>query len=65
MTVKYTLSQKPMVDAIDVQISHKGQCHCGRVKYTVSLPDGLVDVRRCNCSMCRRRGAVLMMATLL
>lgn len=59
MTVKYTVSQKPMVDAIDVQISHKGQCHCGRVKYTVSLPEGLVDVRRCNCSMCRRRGAVV------
>jgi hypothetical protein len=24
----------------------------------LDLPDGIVDPRRCNCSMCRRRGAI-------
>lgn len=59
MSVKYTESCKPLVDRIEVKPRHSGQCHCGRVKFTVNIPDGLVDPRRCNCSMCRRRGAVV------
>jgi hypothetical protein len=38
---------------------HKASCHCGAVKYELILPDGVVDPRHCNCSMCRRRGAVV------
>lgn len=34
-------------------------CHCGAVRLRLELPDGLVDPRRCDCSMCRRRGAVV------
>ena len=56
---KYTLSEKPLVDEIDVEPLHKGQCHCGSVKFTVKLPQGLIEPRRCNCSMCKRRGAVV------
>lgn len=37
---------------------HRGACHCGAVQFEVDLPDGLVDPRRCDCSMCRRRGAI-------
>ncbi len=59
MAVKYTLSTKPLVDTIEVDPVHRGQCHCGGVKFTVRLDRGLTDVRRCNCSMCRRRGAVV------
>ncbi|WP_028876084.1 GFA family protein [Teredinibacter turnerae] len=59
MTVKYTFSKKPLVDEIKVMPIHKGQCHCGGVKFTVNLPNGLIEPRRCNCSMCRRRGAVV------
>lgn len=59
MAVKYTLSTKPLVDVIDVKPLHKAQCHCGSVKFTVRLEQGLIDPRRCNCSMCRRRGAVV------
>ena len=36
-----------------------GSCHCGAVRFTVELPEGLVDPRHCNCSMCRRRGAIV------
>ena len=59
MAVKYTVSKKPLVDKIDVKPVHKGQCHCGSVQFSVKLDNGLVDPRRCNCSMCRRRGAVV------
>lgn len=46
------------VDGVTVQAKHKATYHCGAVEIELSLPDGLVDVRRCDCSMCRRRGAV-------
>lgn len=59
MAVKYTLSKKPLVDSIAVKPVHKGQCHCGGVQFSLKLDNGLVDARRCNCSMCRRRGAVV------
>ena len=33
-------------------------CHCGTVRFTVKLIDGLNTARCCNCSLCRMRGAV-------
>lgn len=41
-----------------------GQCHCGAVKFTVELTDGLNTARRCNCSYCRMRGAITVSAPL-
>ena len=41
-----------------------GRCHCGAVEFRVCLPDGLVNLRRCDCSMCRRKGAVVASAPL-
>jgi hypothetical protein len=41
-------------DAITVE----GSCHCGAVKFTAELPEGLASARRCTCSICRMRGAV-------
>ena len=46
------------VDGVKVQPKHKATCHCRSVELQISLPDGLIDVRRCDCSLCRRRGAV-------
>nr|WP_090520973.1 GFA family protein [Paracoccus isoporae] len=37
---------------------HRLSCHCGAVELAVTLPDGLGTARRCDCSFCRRRGAV-------
>lgn len=37
---------------------HRLTCHCGAVELAVSLPQGLSTARRCDCSFCRRRGAV-------
>lgn len=39
-----------------------GQCHCGTVRFEATLGDDLKSVRRCNCSYCRMRGAVMAMA---
>ena len=39
-------------------------CHCGAVELAVRLSDGLNTARRCDCSFCRRRGAVAVSAPL-
>lgn len=41
-----------------IQPRHRASCHCGSVVLELSLPDGIVDARRCNCSICRRKGAI-------
>ena len=47
------------VNGTAIQTKHKASCHCGSVQFELELPDGLIDVRRCDCSMCRRRGAIV------
>ncbi len=47
-----------MADALSAQ------CHCGAVAFTVELSDGFNTIRRCNCSFCRMRGAVVVSALL-
>lgn len=46
------------VDGVKIQPKHLAICHCGSVKIELYLPNGLIDIRRCDCSLCRRRGAV-------
>jgi hypothetical protein len=36
-----------------------GRCHCGAIKFRVKLENGIGELRRCNCSICRRKGAVM------
>lgn len=38
--------------------THKLTCHCGAIELAVKLADGLNTARRCDCSFCRRRGAI-------
>jgi len=47
------------VDGVPIKAKHKAACHCGSVEMELNLPDGLIDVRRCDCSLCRRRGAIV------
>jgi hypothetical protein len=42
-----------------IKEKHRLSCHCGAVVMEVDLPDGIVNPRRCNCSMCRRRGSIV------
>lgn len=37
-------------------------CHCRRVRFEAVLVDGLNTARRCDCSFCRMRGAVVVSA---
>ena len=34
-------------------------CHCGAVQFRLRLSDGVSSARRCDCSLCRMRGAVV------
>lgn len=43
----------------DILPRHLARCHCGAVVLELDLPEGIVDPRRCDCSMCRRRGAIV------
>ena len=36
----------------------KASCHCGSIELELFLPNGF-DLRRCNCSICRRKGAIV------
>jgi hypothetical protein len=36
-------------------VTHKGGCHCGRVRFEVTAPAELT-VSDCNCSVCRKAG---------
>lgn len=49
---------------MNLRKTHGASCHCGAVRFEVDLPDGLIDPRHCNCSMCRRRGAIVATAPL-
>ncbi|PXA82969.1 aldehyde-activating protein [Nostoc sp. 3335mG] len=42
----------------------QGGCHCGAVRFEAKLVDGFNTIRRCTCSLCRRRGAVAVSAKL-
>jgi len=42
-----------------IQPIHKASCHCGAVVMELNLPNGIVNPRRCDCSICRRKGAIV------
>jgi hypothetical protein len=42
-----------------IQPKHKATCHCGAVELLLDLPDGIVNPRRCDCLICRRKGAIV------
>ena len=47
------------VGGIQIGRRHRASCHCGSVVLELDLPDGIVDPRRCDCSMCRRKGTIV------
>ena len=53
----------PIDTASSDPITLDGSCHCGAVKFTATLTEGLASARRCTCSICRMRGAVAVTST--
>ncbi|WP_394065589.1 GFA family protein [Alcaligenes sp. WGS1538] len=47
------------IGGVPVLARHKASCHCGAVRLELDLPDGVVDPRRCDCSLCRRKGFIM------
>jgi hypothetical protein len=48
-----------LVGETEINPKHRLSCHCGAVVLELDLPNGIVNPRRCDCSMCRRRGAIV------
>ena len=42
-----------------IQPKHRASCHSGSVVLEIDLPNGIDMPTRCNCSICRRKGAVM------
>jgi len=38
---------------------HKASCHCGAVRLEIKLANGISNPRRCDCSFCSLRGAIM------
>lgn len=47
------------VGNVEIKKVHTLRCHCGGVELELSLPNGIEKPRRCDCSICRRKGAVV------
>jgi hypothetical protein len=66
VSVEYLLCAEPelttmikRVGSTEIRAKHRASCHCGAVVLELHLPEGIVDPRRCNCSLCRRKGAIV------
>jgi hypothetical protein len=44
-------------------VTVSGACHCGAIKFALTLTEGFASARRCTCSICRMRGAVAVTST--
>jgi hypothetical protein len=44
--------------------AYKGRCHCGNVRFEFMSED-ITEGRRCNCSLCTRRGIILSVSYIL
>ncbi|EPJ2732823.1 GFA family protein [Vibrio parahaemolyticus] len=43
----------------EIKENHRASCHCGAVVLELYLPNGIEKPRRCDCSICRRKGAMV------
>ena len=37
----------------------KLECHCGAIKADIKISNNFANILRCNCSLCKRKGAVM------
>lgn len=46
------------IGSTPIQAFHRASCHCGAVILELHLPDGIPAPHRCDCSLCKRKGAI-------
>jgi hypothetical protein len=39
----------------------KLKCHCGSIEANINVAENLEKILRCNCSLCKRKGAIMSM----
>jgi hypothetical protein len=39
----------------------KLKCHCGAIEAEINSQENLAKILRCNCSLCKRKGALMSM----
>jgi hypothetical protein len=47
------------IGSTEIKAKHPARCHCGSVIFEIDLPEGMADPTRCDCSMCRMKGAIM------
>jgi len=47
------------VGGVPIRPKHRATCHCGLVELQLDLPNGIENPRRCDCSICRRKGTIV------
>lgn len=40
--------------------TYHGSCHCGAVRFEADVEGGIHKVVRCNCTICRKKGALML-----
>lgn len=43
----------------EIRTIHRASCHCGAVILEIHLPNGVPSPHRCDCSFCKRKGAIV------
>lgn len=47
------------IGSTSIRTHHRASCHCGAVILEIHLPDGIPAPHRCDCSFCKRKGAIV------
>lgn len=53
------MSMLKKIGTTHIQTHHRASCHCGAVVLEIHLPDGIPSPHRCDCSFCKRKGAIV------
>lgn len=56
ISVFVSLSPRPISYVPETMTTYKGSCHCGMIEFEID--SNLDAIRSCDCSICRRRGAL-------
>jgi hypothetical protein len=47
------------IGGTDIKPVHSASCHCGAIELELTLPNDVENPRRCDCSICQRKGAIV------